>query len=604
MVDQRFQVNLKGIIDLLSKHLYSSPRVFLRELLQNSTDAIRARRMAEPGFAGHVRIEVIPGRDGEPNTLLLQDDGIGLTEEETHRFLATIGESSKRDASGPVSTDYIGQFGIGLLSCFVVSDQITVVSQSARPGDPAAVEWKGQASGTYQVRTLPNKISAGTRVYLRCKAGQEALFEPDQVAELARHFAGMLDIPITFVAGDGHEERLNYPTRPWRSVDAAGKPAGRAELLAQGKELLNGDYLDAIPISPGNKLIEGVAYVLPRAGTVQARKDHRVYLRGMLLTEQGAGLLPDWAVFVRCVLNSSQLRPTASREGFFEDQSLEAAQDVVAEAIRKHLVWLAKDSPELLEKIIGVHYRAIKVLASEDAAFLEIIADYLPMETNMGLMSLGDYRKKHGEIKFVASRDEFRQIAQIASAQGVCLIDAGAGTDQDVLELYSRQHPDVVLEQVRSEGLMEGFAEPSLDDREKARVLLAAADEALAGFGCRVEVKGFDPAEIPTLIIARRDLGFIRMAQETQKNSDALWSGLIAKVTEKAQPGPESTLCFNLKNPTVRQLMGADVRTIQTVATVLYVQAMLMAHLPVNRKELGAMSQSLSGLISMAVNRG
>ncbi len=39
-----FQVNLTGLIDLLSNHLYSNPGVFIRELLQNGVDAITARR--------------------------------------------------------------------------------------------------------------------------------------------------------------------------------------------------------------------------------------------------------------------------------------------------------------------------------------------------------------------------------------------------------------------------------------------------------------------------------------------------------------------------------------------------------------------------------
>ena len=38
-----FQVDLRGVVDLLARHLYSSPRVYLRELLQNGVDAITAR---------------------------------------------------------------------------------------------------------------------------------------------------------------------------------------------------------------------------------------------------------------------------------------------------------------------------------------------------------------------------------------------------------------------------------------------------------------------------------------------------------------------------------------------------------------------------------
>ena len=50
-----FQVDLRGLVDLLSHHLYASPRVYVRELLQNAVDAITARRLREPGApGGHV----------------------------------------------------------------------------------------------------------------------------------------------------------------------------------------------------------------------------------------------------------------------------------------------------------------------------------------------------------------------------------------------------------------------------------------------------------------------------------------------------------------------------------------------------------------------
>ena len=51
----QFQVDLRGVIDLLSRHIYSGPRVYLRELLQNAVDAISARRSID-GRGGRVRI--------------------------------------------------------------------------------------------------------------------------------------------------------------------------------------------------------------------------------------------------------------------------------------------------------------------------------------------------------------------------------------------------------------------------------------------------------------------------------------------------------------------------------------------------------------------
>src|SRR5689334_16989058 len=85
-----FQVDLRGLVDLLSHHLYSSPKVYLRELLQNAVDAITARRAEQPGAPARVRLYA------EAGTLRVEDTGVGLTEADVHDLLATIGRSSKR----------------------------------------------------------------------------------------------------------------------------------------------------------------------------------------------------------------------------------------------------------------------------------------------------------------------------------------------------------------------------------------------------------------------------------------------------------------------------------------------------------------------------
>ena len=144
-----FQVDLRGIVDLLSHHLYASPRVYVRELLQNAVDAITA---ADSGRGGSVVIESADATgDG---TLRITDDGIGLTEAQVHELLATIGRSSKRDELGFARHEFLGQFGIGLLSCFLVADEIRV--HTRREGAPA-VHWTGYADGRYEVGPAPER---------------------------------------------------------------------------------------------------------------------------------------------------------------------------------------------------------------------------------------------------------------------------------------------------------------------------------------------------------------------------------------------------------------------------------------------------------------
>ena len=88
--DYSFQVDLRGIIRLLSENLYSSSDVFLRELLQNAVDAIEARRAAEPDFK-EAQIRITYHREKRNSArLTFTDNGIGLTKEEIHTFLSVI----------------------------------------------------------------------------------------------------------------------------------------------------------------------------------------------------------------------------------------------------------------------------------------------------------------------------------------------------------------------------------------------------------------------------------------------------------------------------------------------------------------------------------
>lgn len=238
--DRTFQVDLRGLVDLLSHHLYSSPRVYLRELLQNAVDALTARHTLEqpaPADAFGIRLYA------NGSVVRVEDDGVGLTEDDVHAFLATIGRSSKRatEASGdePVRGwgriteqrgDFIGQFGIGLLSCFLVADEIHVLSRSARTPDAPAVEWRGRGDGSYTVRTLPAtaRPRPGTTVTLTPRADAGEWTRPAQVHALARQFGSLLRHPVTFddgTAGGGAGAPVNPEPAPGHVRTPPREPA-------------------------------------------------------------------------------------------------------------------------------------------------------------------------------------------------------------------------------------------------------------------------------------------------------------------------------------------------------------------------------------------
>ena len=590
----RFQVNLGGIIDLLSNHIYSSPQVFVRELLQNAVDAITARRLSEPGHRGEVSIELGAAGAAARPSLVFKDNGAGLTEDEIHRFLATIGETSKRAGTPEQQADFIGRFGVGLLACFVVSEEIVVTTRSASGGGPA-VEWRGRADGTYTVRAPAGETGAGTEVRLLCKDGSEEFFTHAKIAELARHYGGLLPFPIRLTSAEG-SLTVNEEQPPWRATFSDAR-LERDAYLDYGRNVFGIDFIDYVPLSSRPGDVRGAAYVLPYSPSPTARKTHRVYLKNMLLSEEAEGLLPDWAFFVKCVVNANDLRPTASRESFYEDETLALTRDALGRGLRDYLVDLAESDPRRLKSLIGLHFMSIKSLAAADSDFFRIFVKWLPFETNMGTMTLTEYRAEHETVRFAPGLDQFRQIARVAAAQGLCVINAGYSYDAQLLYKLAEVFPGARLAVVDGDSLSHAFEYLTLDEEEEVSGFTRFAAATLAPLNCEVEVRGFSPGDLPALYTAGDDETFRRSIEATKEVTDSFWSSVLDGVGEA---GEESSgrLCFNYRNPVVQKISRMrDESLLRLSVQVLYVQALLLGHRTLNSKEMKLLNDGLLGLV-------
>ena len=223
----------------------------------------------------------------------------------------------------------------------------------------------------------------GTTVYLTCKSDAEEiedLFRTDRLIELARHYGGLLPIPIRLTSGR-QSRTINAEPPPWRRPNA--DPRKRtAELIDYGNAMLGDKFFDAIPLDDPALGVDGVAYVLSASPSATARQQHRVYLKNMFLADRVDNLLPPWAFFVRMIVNVTTLRPTASREGFQEEAKLGAVREGLGDRLRRYIVDLAQRNPEKLQRLIEIHQLTIKALAVADDDFYRLVIDFLPVLTS------------------------------------------------------------------------------------------------------------------------------------------------------------------------------------------------------------------------------
>lgn len=596
-----FKVNLAGIIELLSHHLYSGPQVFLRELLQNATDAIQARRkLSDAGsLKGLITVELT---EGATPTLTFEDNGIGLTEDEVHQFLATIGLSSKRDELERQREEFIGQFGIGLLSAFLVTDEIVMVTQSARPAEPA-LEWRGLGSGTYSLRRLPEpRREPGTTVFLRAKTDATTHFARDYVLHHLRNYGGLLPHHIEFVCGKSRQT-VNESRPPWeKTYDTPGE--WRQAALEYGQEFFDLEFMDCFPLKVPEAGIQGIGYVLPASPSLASRRADRLYLKNMLLADNAEHLLPDWAFFVRCALNATALNPNAAREGLQQDAKLAKAQKGLEQNLRDYLHSLARHDHERLRRLISVHYRAIKVLAADDDEFYRLFIDWLPFESCQGTLSVGEMRKSGREILYAPHIDIFRQLAPVAAAQSVCLINGGYLNDAELLDKLPEVFSELTVRRAGPDDLLAELEEPPLTVQRSVQEQLQQVEEILGKFNCAVEFKSFEPEDLPALFSLDSEAEFQRELRRTKEQTTEFWGGVLDRLD--AQPGQAArgNLCLNWRNPVIRRMLRVKQKSVlRPVAELIYVQALLQGHFPLGAAEREVLGSGLTGLMNLALDK-
>lgn len=589
---QHFQVDLRGVVDLLSRHIYSSPRVFLRELMQNAVDAITARREVD-GAGGTVRISPLTSTDGE---FVIRDDGVGLTADEVTELLATVGRSSKRDIFDLPRDDYLGQFGIGLLSCFLVSDEIVIRSRSARGGDP--VQWIGRTDGTFTIDVGPADTPVGTSVHLRPRFDTDELLRPPAVLRLAETFGEFLPVTVSVDLATGGETSITH-TSPF--TDPLADPNAAH---AYGTALLGTAPFAMIPLVSAGTGTRGTAYVLPYAPAPGRAAGARVYLGRMLLAESVDDLLPEWAFFVRAVVDSTGLSPTAGRESLVADSALEHTREDFASAIRRWVLDLGLTAPHHLAQFVAIHEVALKSLVRHDEELARFITRWLSVETTHGRIALGDLATRSGRVRYATSVDEFRQLAGIADPREP-LVNGGYLYDAELVEMLPTLYPGLLVERVDVMSEFERLDPPPLDDRGAALRLEERATRVLESLECTAIVRRIDHPDPPALYVA--DPAALRHLDRgrTLGASGSLWASVLGTVDAQARQrgdADSARLCLNWANPVVRALADvSDDDVLTRTIHLLYGQALLAGHRPLAERDRAVMTDALSALIRLSV---
>lgn len=216
--DLKFNIDYRRVLNLLmGERLYGNPIVALRELLQNSVDAVRHRqalsaRAREP-FEPHIAVRL------EGDKLTVEDNGVGMDEHIVKNYFMQVGRSYYRSPefrAAQLDIDPVSEFGIGILSVFMVADRCEIESRR-HPDDPLhpepPVKIEIPTAYDYFVQRHSDRTRIGTTITLSLKPGHP--FESEGLLNVIADLAPFIEYPIAVQTA---AQTVKYYSR------AAGEP--------------------------------------------------------------------------------------------------------------------------------------------------------------------------------------------------------------------------------------------------------------------------------------------------------------------------------------------------------------------------------------------
>lgn len=406
-----YKAEMKQLLDLIVHSLYTHPEIYLRELISNASDALSKVRfnaltdqeMLDKEVDLVIRITIDP----KEMTFVIEDSGVGMTEEELIANLGTVAKSgtlgfmqSLKEQQKQLDGNLIGQFGVGFYSVFMVTEEVTVETRSSHPGSQG-FRWRSGGQGTYTIEKI-DKAERGTKISFKFKEESKEFAEEYRVEQIVKKYSNFVDFPIYL--GD---KQLNSITALWQR----SKNELKDEEVNEFYKFIANDYqdpLDYLPVSVEGMVTFKALLFLPKEAPPEMLyrqgelENHgpQLYVKKVLIQNECRDLLPEYLRFIAGVVDTEDLSLNVSREVVQSSPVMAKIRQILTGKILGWFESLAKEQPEKFKTFYKAFGPIIKIGLNTDFTNRDKLIELLRFESTKTVdgeyVTLKEYSERMG----------------------------------------------------------------------------------------------------------------------------------------------------------------------------------------------------------------
>lgn len=202
--DFKLSLNYAAVTNLLmGENIYGDKKYGLRELIQNSIDACKLMReeskcseqFQREQYKPYIRIEL----DRDRNKVTIADNGIGMSLEILKKYFFNVGVSyysSDEYKFKGYKYEPIGKYGIGFLSCFMLSEKVAIITKRFNENSVNQVDMEKQSEYICLTQLKKSRMQ-GTDIVLDYTQFNKTFYNADIIKKFIDSNFIDSDIPIT-----------------------------------------------------------------------------------------------------------------------------------------------------------------------------------------------------------------------------------------------------------------------------------------------------------------------------------------------------------------------------------------------------------------------
>ena len=527
-------INSENLFPIIKKWLYSDHDIFMRELVSNGCDAItklkKLEMMGEATLNADEKLKVEVVVNAEDKTMIVRDNGIGMTADEVKEYITQIAFSGATDflekyKDKTNEDQIIGHFGLGFYSAFMVADRVTIQTRSYKE-DAEPVYWECDGDSEYSM-SRGDRETRGTEITLYMNEDSYEFCNEYRAREVLGKYCSFMPIEIYISKDGGEPETMNVKVEDLRAEDKVFEYFTE-EAMTEEKENEDGTK-EVVEIVPERKMakIKRRPYLVnvttplwnkhPNDCTEEEYKefyrnvfkdykeplfwihlnmDYPFNLKGILyfpklnlemeavegtiklynnqvfIADNIKEVIPEFLLLLKGVIDCPDLPLNVSRSALQNDGFVKKISDYITKKVADKLSGMCKTDRESYEKYWDDINPFIKFGCMKDDKFKAKMKDYIIYkDLNEKYISLKDYlescKDKHeNKVFYVTDEVQQAQYINMFKEQDMNAILLNMAIDQPFISIIEQDEKDIEFFRIDTE-LADVFKEAVTEDDAK-----------------------------------------------------------------------------------------------------------------------------------------